>query len=256
MKPWEIPGGTLTTNRCTAQSLTCSPMWWSQEGFPKSRAEMYALHSVQPGQVKKTKHRIKNWDTVEALWVDTLVSGQLYLQPPYQNPVLTLAHKNSVFTHSRKRPASVVDTFSASQGCPLSGASTVPRKTSKVTTTCTMQIARGLGFNTAPFKGPLSFCMLCGRLFLFWKTLHCWTCDLIGPIILPDLNMCLCAFEINDSIAWVTYWSQCSSHCLCRRNIFQILNKCTSARNTCGWKWNSEVQNPTNDCVFHCLYQS
>ena len=37
----------------------------------------------------------------------TLVSGQLYLRPPWENPVWTLAHTNSVFTHS------------ASQGCPL-----------------------------------------------------------------------------------------------------------------------------------------
>ena len=41
----------------------------------------------------------------EALWMDTLVSGQLFLRPPWQNPVWTLA----------KRPG----------GCPLTGASTV-----------------------------------------------------------------------------------------------------------------------------------
>ena len=63
--------------------------------------------------------------TVEALWTDTLVSGQLYLWLPWQNPVWTLAHTNSVFTHCLKRPAPVADTFSASRGCPLTGALTV-----------------------------------------------------------------------------------------------------------------------------------
>ena len=32
------------------------------------------------------------WNTVEALWADTLVSGQLYIRPPSQNPIWTLAH--------------------------------------------------------------------------------------------------------------------------------------------------------------------
>ena len=41
------------------------------------------------------------------------------------NPVWTPAHTNSVFIHSRKRPAPVADTFPASQGCPLTGVSTV-----------------------------------------------------------------------------------------------------------------------------------
>ena len=59
------------------------------------------------------------------LWAATLISGQLYLRPPCQNPVWTLVHTNSVFTHSRKRPAPLVDTFSASRGCPLTGASAV-----------------------------------------------------------------------------------------------------------------------------------
>ena len=44
-------------------------------------------------------------NTVEALWADTLVSGQLYLRPPWQNLVCTPAHTNSVFAHSCKRPA-------------------------------------------------------------------------------------------------------------------------------------------------------
>ena len=64
-------------------------------------------------------------NTVKTLWADTLVSGQLYLLPPWQNPVWTLAHTNSVLTHSRKRPAPVADIFSASRRCPLTGASTV-----------------------------------------------------------------------------------------------------------------------------------
>ena len=48
-----------------------------------------------------------------------------YLRPPWQNPVWTLTHTNSVCTHSRKRPAPVADSFSAFRGCPLTGASTV-----------------------------------------------------------------------------------------------------------------------------------
>ena len=46
-------------------------------------------------------------------------SGQLYLRPPSQNPVLLNSHTNSVFSHSRKRPAPVTDTFFASRGCLL-----------------------------------------------------------------------------------------------------------------------------------------
>ena len=69
--------------------------------------------------------KAKEIQLVVAFWVDTLESGQLYLQPPWQIPVWTLAHTNSVFTHSRKRPAPVAETFSASRGCPLTGASTV-----------------------------------------------------------------------------------------------------------------------------------
>ncbi len=45
------------------------------------------------------------------------VSGHLSPTP------LVAAYKN----HSRKRPASVADTFFASRGCPLTRASTVPR---------------------------------------------------------------------------------------------------------------------------------
>ena len=53
------------------------------------------------------------------------ISGQLYLQPPSQNPFFLNPHANSVFLHSRKRQASVKDTFLAFQGCPLTTASTV-----------------------------------------------------------------------------------------------------------------------------------
>ena len=66
-------------------------------------------------------------NTVKALWADTLISGQLYLQPLWQNPIWTLAHTNSVFTHSRNRPASVAETFPASRECLLIGAFTVIR---------------------------------------------------------------------------------------------------------------------------------
>ena len=57
----------------------------------------------------------------------TLVGERrLHLRPPWPNPVWTLAHTNSVFTPFRKRPAAVAVTFSASRGCPLTGALTVP----------------------------------------------------------------------------------------------------------------------------------
>ena len=62
---------------------------------------------------------------VEALLTDTLVSGRLYLRPPSQNAFFLNSHTNSVFLHSRKRPASVTDTFFASRGCPLKRASTI-----------------------------------------------------------------------------------------------------------------------------------
>ena len=64
--------------------------------------------------------------TVEALLTDTLVSGKLFLRPPSQKPDCFNSHTNSVFLHSRKRPAPVTDTFFASRGCPLMRASTVP----------------------------------------------------------------------------------------------------------------------------------
>ena len=67
----------------------------------------------------------KKYYTVEAPLTDTLVSGQLYLRPPSQNPDLFNSHTNSVFSHSRKRPAPVTDTFFAPRGCPLTRASTV-----------------------------------------------------------------------------------------------------------------------------------
>ena len=46
--------------------------------------------------------------TVEAPLTDTLVSGQLYLRPPSQNPVLLNSDTKSVFSRSRKGPAPVI----------------------------------------------------------------------------------------------------------------------------------------------------
>ena len=40
--------------------------------------------------------------TVEALLMDTLVNGKLYLQPPLQNVVFLDSHTNSVFLYSSK----------------------------------------------------------------------------------------------------------------------------------------------------------
>ena len=58
-------------------------------------------------------------DTVEAPLMDTLLSGQRYLRPSTQNPDLFNSHTNSVFSHSRKRPALVTDTFFAPEGVRL-----------------------------------------------------------------------------------------------------------------------------------------
>ena len=54
--------------------------------------------------------------TLEALPMDTLVSVQLYLRPPSQNLVFLTSHTDSVFLHSRKRPAPVTGTFFPSRG--------------------------------------------------------------------------------------------------------------------------------------------
>ena len=61
--------------------------------------------------------------TVKALWADTHKRTAL-LTAALAKLHFTLAHTNSAFTHSRKRPAPVADTFSASRGCSLTGAST------------------------------------------------------------------------------------------------------------------------------------
>ena len=73
-------------------------------------------------------------NTVEVLWADTrkrtaqltavLTLSRLGLCQ-WRNPIWTLAHTNSVFTHSHKRPVPVAYPFSASRRCPLTGASTV-----------------------------------------------------------------------------------------------------------------------------------
>ena len=55
---------------------------------------LFARHVIR--LIKTSKN------TVEALWTDTLVSGQLYLRP----------HTNSVLTHSRMRPCPAAATFS------------------------------------------------------------------------------------------------------------------------------------------------
>ena len=50
-------------------------------------------------------------NTVEAPLRDTLLSGQLYLRAPSQNLVLLNSHLKSVFSHSCKRSAPVMDPF-------------------------------------------------------------------------------------------------------------------------------------------------
>ena len=56
--------------------------------------------------------------TVEVLLTDTLVSGQLYLQPPSQNPILS----PPIVTLHFYIPVSgqlLLDTFFVSRGCPV-----------------------------------------------------------------------------------------------------------------------------------------
>ena len=57
--------------------------------------------------------------------VPSLVSRHLYLRPAGKNPVLLNSHTNCVFSHPRKQPAPVMDTFFGPQGCPLTRALTV-----------------------------------------------------------------------------------------------------------------------------------
>lgn len=63
--------------------------------------------------------------TVQALLIDTLVSGQLLLRPPSENPVFLNSYTNSAFLHSRKRPVTVTKILSVSGAYPLTRASIV-----------------------------------------------------------------------------------------------------------------------------------
>ena len=63
--------------------------------------------------------------TVQALLIDTLVSGQLLLRPPSENPVFLNSYTNSAFLHSCKRPVTVTKILSVSRAYPLTRASIV-----------------------------------------------------------------------------------------------------------------------------------
>ena len=67
------------------------------------------------------------WDLIQGL------KGQLYLRPPSQNPVFLNSYTFSVFFHSHKRPAPVMDTFFSSRGFPRTRPSTVVKYTDLVT---------------------------------------------------------------------------------------------------------------------------
>ena len=84
------------------------------QDFKKCNFQLFMFH-LQIGSSYLALSQI----TVEALLLNTPISGQLYFRPPLQNPVLLNSHTNSVFLHSHKRPAPVTDTFFTSQGCPL-----------------------------------------------------------------------------------------------------------------------------------------
>ena len=61
--------------------------------------------------------------TVQALLIDTLVSGQLLLRPPSENPVFLNSYTKSAFLHSCKRPVTVAKILSVSWAYPLTRAS-------------------------------------------------------------------------------------------------------------------------------------
>ena len=61
--------------------------------------------------------------TVQALLIDTLVSGQLLLRPPSENPVFLNSYTKSAFLHSCKRPVTVTKILSVSRAYPLTRAS-------------------------------------------------------------------------------------------------------------------------------------
>ena len=52
--------------------------------------------------------------TVQALLIDTLVSGQLLLRPPSENPVFLNSYTKSAFLHSCKRSVTVTKILSVS----------------------------------------------------------------------------------------------------------------------------------------------
>ena len=90
--------------------------------YPGIYVALINLLSYFPLLTYAAEHRI----TVEAPLMDTLVCRQLYLRPPSQNPVLLNSLTNSAFSHSRKQPAAVTDTFFTPRGCLLTRASKTP----------------------------------------------------------------------------------------------------------------------------------
>ena len=100
--------------------------WNHQHTLLVSKSSVLLLAKQSPSSLQKThwwldKTVCKNdkkgkINTAEALLTGTLISGQLNLWPPSQNPVFLNYHTNSVFLHPGKQPASVTDTFFTFKG--------------------------------------------------------------------------------------------------------------------------------------------
>ena len=69
--------------------------------------------------------RVSVAHAVQAPLTDTLVSGQLLLRPPSENPVFLNSYTNSAFLHSSRRPVTVTKILSVSRAYPLTRASIV-----------------------------------------------------------------------------------------------------------------------------------
>ena len=78
---------------------------------PKKFRKVLSWKKLQYGESFPTRHSRKRDRSTQ--------------RPPSQNPVFLISHTNSVFLHSRKRPALATDTFFTSRECPLTRASTM-----------------------------------------------------------------------------------------------------------------------------------
>ena len=103
--------------------------WNHQHTLPVSKSSVLLLAKQSPSSLQKThwwldKTVCKNdkkgkINTAEALLTGTLISGQLNLWPPSQNPVSSTPIQTMYFYILCKQPASVMDTFFTFKGVRL-----------------------------------------------------------------------------------------------------------------------------------------